>query len=195
MYPPVYFVRHGLTDWNAEGRLQGQAETELNEIGRMQADRNGRLLAALIGDPQTFDFIASPMRRTRATMERIRVAMGLAPDDYRTDPRLMELHFGDWQGSTLAELDARSPGSTERRSQGKWGFLPPGAGAESYEMLARRVAPWLEALERPTVCVTHGGILRSVFHLVEGMPGEEAASMLVPQDQVLELREGKLAWR
>jgi broad specificity phosphatase PhoE len=195
MFPLVYFVRHGLTDWNAEGRLQGQAETELNEVGLMQADRNGKLLSDLIPHPERFDFVASPMRRTRQTMERIRAAMGLQPEDYRTDPRLMELHFGDWQGFTLAELEARVPGSTEPRSRDKWGFLPPGAEAESYEKLANRFAPWLQTLERPTVCVTHGGIVRCVFHLVEGMRGEVAAGMLVPQDQVLELREGKLSWR
>lgn len=195
MLPPVFFVRHGLTDWNAEGRLQGQAETELSEIGRMQADRNGRLLSELIPDPESFDFVASPMRRTRETMERVRAAMGLPPQEYRTDPRLMELHFGDWQGSTLAELEARAPGSTEPRVRDKWRFMPPGAEAESYEMLSHRVAPWLLELQRPTVCVTHGGIVRCVFHLVEGMPGEQAAAMLVPQDQLLELRDGKLSWR
>lgn len=195
MYPLVYFVRHGLTDWNAEGRLQGQAETGLSEIGRMQADRNGQLLAGLISDPEAFDFVASPMRRTRATMERVRAAMGLEPGAYRTDPRLMELHFGDWQGFTLAELEANEPGSTAPRSRDKWRFLPPGEKAESYEMLARRIAPWLETVEKPTVCVTHGGIVRCVFHLVQGMPGDEAAGMLVPQDQVLELKEGRLIWR
>lgn len=195
MYPLVYFVRHGQTDWNAEGRLQGQAETDLNEIGRMQAERNGQLLSETIRDPENFDFVASPMRRTRATMEHVRTAMGLPPEDYRTDRRLMELHFGDWQGFTMPELEARSPGSTGPRSRDKWRFLPPGANAESYEMLALRFAPWLETLERPTVCVTHGGIVRCVFHLVEKMPPEEAAGMLVPQDQVLELRDGKLTWR
>jgi len=195
MFPLVYFVRHGLTDWNAEGRLQGQAETELNDIGRMQADRNGKLLAGVIPDPSPFDFVASPMRRTRATMERVRAAMSLSPEDYRTDPRLIELNFGDWQGFTLAELEAREPGSTEPRSRDKWRFLPPGQGAESYEMLARRIAPWLETLERPTICVTHGGIVRCVFHLVAGVPGHEAAGMLVPQDEILELRDGKLTWR
>lgn len=195
MLPLVYFVRHGLTDWNAEGRLQGQAETELSAVGQTQADRNGRLLSELIGDAAEFDFVSSPMRRTRATMERVRAAMGLEPGNYRTDRRLMELHFGEWQGFTLSELDARSPGITEPRSRDKWRFLPPGADAESYEMLALRFAPWLEALERPTVCVTHGGIVRCVFHLLGGMSPEQAAAMQVPQDQVLELRDGRLGWR
>jgi probable phosphoglycerate mutase len=194
MQPPIYIVRHGLTDWNAEARLQGQAETDLNEIGRGQATGNGRRLAGLISDPEAWDFVASPMRRTRQTMERLRAAMGLAPDGYRAEPRLVEVHFGDWQGFTLAELEARRPGCIAEREADKWHFLPPGASAESYQMLSERVRPWLEAIDRPSVCVTHGGIIRTVFHIVEGMPAAQAAAMPVPQDRILELRDRRLRW-
>jgi probable phosphoglycerate mutase len=194
MPPLAYFVRHGQTDWNAEGRLQGQAETDLNEVGRRQADRNGAHLAKLIAAPETFDFVASPMRRTRRTMERLRAAMGLDPQAYRTDRSLIEMSFGDWQGSTLAELEQRKPGCTAGRDADKWNFLPPGAGAESYRMLADRVRPWFEALARPTVCVTHGGILRALFFLTGSMTEEEAGVTSVPQDRILELRDGRLAW-
>nr|MBA3448841.1 histidine phosphatase family protein [Pseudaminobacter sp.] len=135
MMPLVYFVRHGQTGWNIEGRLQGQADTDITVVGRGQADRNGRRLAELIAAPEEFDFVASPMRRTRETMERVRETMGLQPDRYRTDARLVEVHFGDWQGHTFVELEAREPGSTKARSKDKWGFVPPGADAESYQML------------------------------------------------------------
>jgi probable phosphoglycerate mutase len=194
MSPFVYFVRHGQTDWNIEGRLQGQADTDITELGRSQADRNGRILAELIADPDSFDFVASPMRRTRETMERIRTAMGLDPRLYRTDPRLIEVHFGDWQGHTFVELEARQPGSTVARSKDKWGFVPPGAKGESYQMLLERFRPWFEALERPTVCVTHGGIIRAVFRMVEDMPPRQAARLEVPQDRVLRLSGGRLDW-
>ncbi|TGP16526.1 phosphoglycerate mutase family protein, partial [Mesorhizobium sp. M1D.F.Ca.ET.234.01.1.1] len=89
MYPLVYIVRHGQTAWNAEFRLQGQADTDLNALGREQATGNGHRLAELVGVPQEFDFVASPMRRTRETMERIRAAMKLDPLAYRTDIRLI----------------------------------------------------------------------------------------------------------
>ncbi|TGV66909.1 histidine phosphatase family protein, partial [Mesorhizobium sp. M00.F.Ca.ET.149.01.1.1] len=135
MYPLVYIALHGQTEWKAERRLQGQADTDINELGREQATQNGRRLAELIGNPADFDFVASPMRRTRETMELIRAAMGLDPSAYRTDPRLVELSFGDWQGFTFAELEKRVPGSTKGRRAAKWDFQPPGEGAESYEML------------------------------------------------------------
>lgn len=194
MYPLVYIVRHGQTAWNAEARLQGQADTDLNELGREQASRNGRRLAELIDKPEDFDFVASPMRRTRETMERLRAVMKLDPHAYRTEPLLVELSFGDWQGFTFAELEANNPGSTRRRRLDKWNFQPPGEGAESYQMLLERVKPWFDALDRQTVCVTHGGIMRVMFRLVLGMSEQDAVSMEVPQDRVLRLDGRRLEW-
>jgi probable phosphoglycerate mutase len=192
--PLIYFVRHGQTDWNVESRLQGQAETDINPTGRLQAAENGRTLKALIPDAAGFDFVASPSRRTRETMERIRTAMGLDPHAYRTDPRLMELHFGDWQGFTYEELESREPGSRARRSVDKWNFRPPGTAAESYEMLKERVSSWLSDVIEPTVCVTHGGIFRAVFRLLADLPQKKAAVLAVPQDRILRLEVGQLEW-
>ncbi|MER8384674.1 histidine phosphatase family protein [Mesorhizobium sp. M0166] len=194
MYPLVYIVRHGQTAWNAEARLQGQADTDLNELGREQASRNGRRLAELIDKPEDFDFVASPMRRTRETMERLRAAMKLDPHTYRTEPLLVELSFGDWQGFTFAELEANNPGSTRQRRLDKWNFQPPGEGAESYQMLLERVKPWFDALDRQTVCVTHGGVMRALFRFVLGMPEQDAVSMEVPQDRLLRLDGRRLEW-
>jgi broad specificity phosphatase PhoE len=192
--PTVYICRHGQTDWNAEARLQGQADTDLNATGRAQARRNGERLRGLIADPDAFDFVSSPLKRTRQTMEIARAAMGLDPAGYRTDERLKELHFGDWQGFTFAELEAASPGSTAGRDTDKWNYVPPGAAAESYAALALRIVPWLEAIDRPTVCVTHGGIVRSLFRMVGGYSEVEAAAMTVPQDLVLKMEGGELVW-
>ncbi|MER8624705.1 histidine phosphatase family protein [Mesorhizobium sp. M1143] len=192
MVPLVYIVRHGQTQWNAESRLQGQADTDLNALGREQATRNGRRLAELIQNPEDFDFVASPMKRTRETMQRLRLAMQLDPDAYRTDPRLVEVHFGDWQGFTYAELDTRMPGSAKARRRNKWNFQPPGEGAESYQMLLERVKPWFDALDRQTVCVTHGGVVRTLFRMVKGVSEHEAANLEVRQDRVLRLQDGRL---
>ncbi|MEP9385763.1 histidine phosphatase family protein [Mesorhizobium sp. KR9-304] len=194
MPPLCYFVRHGQTGWNAELRLQGQADTDMTDLGRSQAVRNGRRLAGQIASPGDFDFVASPLKRTRETMELIRAEMGLPPQGYRTDPRLMEVHFGDWQGFTYPELEARQPGSTAARFQNKWGFVAPGPGGESYQMLLDRVKPWFEAIERPTICVTHGGVIRTLFRLVEEMPVSEVAAMDVAQDRVLRLKDSRLEW-
>ncbi|TPJ42945.1 histidine phosphatase family protein [Mesorhizobium sp. B2-6-5] len=194
MYPLVYIARHGQTAWNAEFRLQGQADTDLNALGREQATRNGHRLAELIGDPNEFDFVASPMRRTRETMERIRAAMKLDPLAYRTDIRLIEVNFGDWQGFTFAELDTRFPGASRTRARDKWNFQPPGEGAENYQMLLERVKPCFDEIDRKTICVTHGGVMRALFRFVLDMPKDEAANLEIPHDRVLKLEGNSLEW-
>jgi probable phosphoglycerate mutase len=194
MFPLVYLVRHGQTAWNVEYRLQGQADVPLNDEGRRQATANGRHLAELIPDAQAFDFVASPMLRTRTTMELVRAAMGLDPKAYRTDARLMEMNFGDWQGFTMAELEARHPGSTKGRGPDKWDFVPPGKDAESYQMLLERVRPFFEELDRQTVCVTHGGVIRALFRMVAKLPKAEAARIDTPQDRILRLDGDRLEW-
>jgi broad specificity phosphatase PhoE len=194
MPPLCYFVRHGQTGWNAELRLQGQADTDMSELGRSQAVRNGRRLAGLIDSPEEFDFIASPLKRTRETMELIRREMRLPASGYRTDARLMEVHFGDWQGFTYAELEQRQPGSTAARLSDKWGFVGPGEGGENYQMLLDRVKPWYDALRQPTVCVTHGGVMRILFRLVLDMPEADAAELDILQDRVLRLKDARLEW-
>ena len=73
-------------------------------------------------------------------------------------------------------------------------FVAPGTGGESYQMLLDRIRPWFEALDRPTVCVTHGGVLRVLFRLVEDLPPDEVAAMDIPQDRVLRLKESRLEW-
>lgn len=192
MPPLCYFVRHGQTGWNAEFRLQGQTDTDITGLGRSQAKRNGERLRELVPDHSAFDFVASPLRRTRETMEIVRSRMGLPEKGYRVDSRLMEVHLGDWQGFTYAELEERQPGSTAARLSDKWAFVAP--QGESYQMLLDRVRPWFDALDRPTICVTHGGVLRVLFKLVEDLPAAEVAAMEIPQDRVLRLRDSRLEW-
>ncbi|MHB0953039.1 MAG: histidine phosphatase family protein [Allorhizobium sp.] len=193
----IYLIRHGQTDWNAEGRLQGQQDIPLNDLGRSQARRNGERLATELRDRAAeFDYVASPLGRTRETMELLRTAMGLDPAAYRIEPRLMELSFGDWQGSTLAELQRETPERVEARATEKWDFIPPGEAAESYEILSWRVGSWLTSVDRPTVCVSHGGVVRSVFRLIGNWSKEDACEMNVPQDRILKIDRdgGSVGW-
>jgi broad specificity phosphatase PhoE len=194
--PPIFIIRHGQTDWNAEARLQGQEEIALNALGRHQAARNGRHLAGLLGDTVgAYRFLASPMLRTRETMRILRTELGLDPEAYETDERLIELHFGDWQGSTLTEIGAHDPQAVAAREAAKWTYVPPGKAAESYDMLAQRAAPVFEGLTTPTIVVAHGGIVRSFLKLYGAMPPAEAAHMVIPQDRILEYCDGAIAWR
>ncbi len=188
----LIFIRHGETDWNAEERLQGQRDTPMNARGRAQAKRNGEALRAAIPDVAGFDFVASPLARARDTMEILRTALGLAPAEYRIDPRLIEITFGAWEGHTFAELEAAGTSDIRARRADKWGFVPP--GGESYAMLAARVDRWLETLDRDTVAVSHGAVGRVLRGRLLGVPDRDVPLLPAPQDQVLVWRDGYAEW-
>ncbi len=192
----IYVIRHGQTDWNAEGRLQGQKDIPINALGRAQATRNGETLRDLLGRAEGFDFVASPLFRTRETMERMRTAMGLDPLGYRLDERLKELSFGDWEGFTTAEIKVTDRERIRERARQKWGFIPPGADAESYEILSWRIGAWLASVTEPTICVSHGGVVRSLFRIIGNIDEDVAANMPIYQDRIvkIDLEKGEIGW-
>ena len=87
----IYCIRHGETDWNAQSRYQGQADIPLNDKGRRQARRNGKALREFMPQLETASFVASPLIRTRETMELVRSELGLDPLGYSLDDRLREV--------------------------------------------------------------------------------------------------------
>ncbi|MCX5519940.1 histidine phosphatase family protein [Kaistia defluvii] len=181
--PTLVFIRHGETDWNAEGRFQGQRDIPLNARGRGQAQRNGRVLAEQMPETARFDFVASPLERTRQTMEIARGAMGLDPSGYRLDPILKEITFGRWEGYTAPELMQRWPDLVAERDVDKWGFQPP--QGESYAMLSVRIGTWLASVTQDTVVVSHGGVCRVLRGLLLGLDTEQTPNLDVPQDRIL----------
>jgi probable phosphoglycerate mutase len=191
-HPTIYFIRHGETDWNAEARLQGQRDIPLNDFGRVQAEEAGARLRGLVLHYEDLDYVASPLSRTRDTMELMREAIGLAPRAYREDERLKELTFGDWEGLTWKEIRDRDPEGAAAREADKWGFTPP--GGESYAMLADRVRPFLEDLRRDSVVVSHGGVARVLLAMLGHVPAEEAPRVDIWQGRVLVFRDGGYAW-
>jgi len=190
--PTLYLIRHGETDWNAEARLQGQQDVPLNDFGRIQADEAGARLRALVPRFEDLDYVASPLGRTRETMERLRRSLGLDPAAYRIDERLKELSFGSWEGLTWRELRVRDPQIAARRQQDKWALVPP--DGESYAMLAERVAPAVADLTRDTVIVSHGGVARVLLALLCNVSRREAPVADIWQGKVLVIANGTYAW-
>ncbi|AXK80979.1 histidine phosphatase family protein [Pseudolabrys taiwanensis] len=189
--PTVFYIRHGETDWNVAGRLQGRRDIELNERGREQARHCGAVLRDLLArdgrDPSTLDFVSSPMVRARETMELARGALGLAPDAYAVDEALAEISFGDWEGFTIAQLHYSDPARISQREHDKFHFLPP--GGESYEMVMARMGRWYEGLTRDTVAVAHGGTARGLMaHL--GIARPAAAPLIDIVQGVVYVFEG-----
>jgi probable phosphoglycerate mutase len=192
MLPTLVFVRHGETDWNVEGRLQGQRDIPLNENGRAQARRNGEIIAREIPEAAGFDFVASPLWRARETMEIARAAMNLDPKAYAVDPRLVEITFGELEGFTYLDIENREPGWLKMRDANKWEFLPP--GGESYRMLHDRIIAWLETVRVPLVVVAHGGVGRVLRAHLLGLDKSASVAESFPQDRVFLWRDGQGAW-
>ncbi len=163
--PTVFYVRHGETDWNVAGRLQGHRDIPLNDKGRDQAAHCGAVLRDLFAregrDPASLDYMSSPLGRATETMELLRPALGLPPDGYERNPQLIEIAFGEWEGSTIALLHRDDPVRISQREHDKWHFLPP--GGESYEMCAARMRVWYDGLNRDVVVTSHGGTCRGLM--------------------------------
>jgi probable phosphoglycerate mutase len=177
--PTLYYIRHGETDWNVEGRLQGRHDVPLNARGRDQAAHCGAVLRDLfVREGRTasdLDYVSSPLGRATQTIEGVRAALELDPSGYRVDVRLAEIAFGDWEGFTIAELRSRDPQRLAMREHDKYRFVPP--GGESYEMVACRMADWYASLTGDTVAVAHGGTMRALIGHLGIVPA--AASPLV----------------
>lgn len=193
-WPELYFIRHGQTDWNAEGRYQGSKDIPLNAIGRAQADLNGRLLAQLLKragrSPADFTWHASPLGRTRETMERVRTGFSGALPEVDFDARLVEVSFGIYEGRLHTELAAGEMAIAGERDAAFWDFRPP--SGESYEDVAQRVLSFAaDRLHAPAIIVAHGGILRILRRLIEGFPPERAVNWFPPQDSVVHFVDGK----
>lgn len=193
----LYLVRHGETDWNVEGRLQGGRDIPLNDVGRLQAKEAASRLRdlALAEHPIAsgdFDYVCSPMGRARETMEIFRSTLGLDPQTYHVEECLREITFGAWEGMTWREVRKADPDRASCRERDKWGYVPP--GGESYALLCERIRPWLSALARPTLTVSHGGVARAILALAGAAKPIDAATTDIWQGKILVISGGRHKW-
>jgi broad specificity phosphatase PhoE len=190
--PTLYYIRHGETDWNVEGRLQGRRDVPLNARGREQAAHCGEILRDLFTqrnrDPASLDYVSSPLLRARETMDLARAALGLAAQGYAIEPRLTEISFGQWEGFTIAQLRMSDPQRVAAREHDKWRFVAP--GGESYEQVAARMRDWYAGLSRDTVVAAHGGTARGLMATL-GIAKPAAAPLLDIAQGVVYVFEGE----
>ncbi len=152
------YLRHGETDWNAEGRAQGLSDIPLNDLGREQARQAARRLSAV----RVGMIVASPLARARETATIVADELGLP---VATDDALREVSFGALEGAPMARwyedwIDGLS--------------TPP--GGESFAALSARGAAALarhlasdEAPGGPLLFVAHGALFRGIRHAL-GLP-------------------------
>ncbi len=161
----LLLVRHGQSEWNADGRWQGRADPPLTPLGRTQARSAATTLPA-------FDVLASStLKRAHHTAQEIASVHGVA--DIVTDARLVERDLGAFSGLTRSEIDERFPGYLDN------GQRPP--GWEQDEDLLDRVRAGLAELVQQnasttTVVITHGGVIYALERSF-GLPHARIANL------------------
>jgi probable phosphoglycerate mutase len=189
---PLYMLRHGETAWNTERRMQGSKDSALTERGRQQALAMGRTLRReLDHSPGPTRFLRSPLGRARETADIVGRELGLDGSEWRDDPRLAELGYGQWEGFSWKEIEITHPTALADWRADPHGYCPP--GGETHVELRRRSAAVLAEIVASgvrTVVVGHGvsGAVLRGLHL-----GLDARAMFVlekPQDAFFRLLSG-----
>ena len=164
----LYVMRHGETKDNVEKIITAQADSPLTPLGRRQGAEKGLLLRQLAGCLDSYIFVSSPLHRACVTMELALEAAGLGSHSYSTDPRLMEMSFGDW--TKWREGDDRYA-ADQPSAHEKWDLQPP--GGESQAMLHERVGHFVQSLTQCSVVVCHARVVCMVRSHVLGLSPEQ----------------------
>jgi len=178
----LYFVRHGETEWNAIQRMQGRWNSDLNEIGRRQAEVNGRLLEGF-GIEAIF---SSPLDRARQTAE---IISGYVPVPVRYDERIVEWDCGDWSGHLRSDVEERW--ADEYAALLADPFHYRGPNCENYPDMFERARPFVEELlehpARTLAVVSHGMIGKVMVSILLGLDPDETLDVFQPNDAVFRI--------
>ncbi|HEX6959072.1 MAG TPA: histidine phosphatase family protein [Ferrovibrio sp.] len=155
----LVFLRHGPTDWNASGRLQGRNDQPLSAAGR--SSLSGRRLPAPLIRRRWY---SSPLRRARETADRLGISALI-------EPALIEMDWGRYEGCTLSELRARHGEAFAANEARGLDFLPP--DGESPRQVQDRLRPWLRNIAAAGIdagAVTHKGVIRAMMAMAYDWP-------------------------
>ncbi len=187
---PIYFLRHGETESNAAGRMQGHLDSNLTKRGEAQATAMASILLR-DGAGASTTIISSPLGRAVQTASIIGGSLHTPPHLRRTDKRLKEMTWGAWDGFTLSEIQARWPQEWQARQADRWNCPPP--AGESYAMLMERVAPAfheMHADDRPIIVIAHGVVGRIIRGLHLRLDPAGLMDLDEPQGVVMRLDAG-----
>jgi probable phosphoglycerate mutase len=165
----ILLVRHGETDWNAAGRIQGHSDTPLNAAGRQQARQAAQRLAR---EPIRALY-SSDLARAFETATIIGEPLGLT---VVTSTRLRERRYGAWEGLTAAEIQVRYPEQFVMWRARSTDFVPP--QGETRSQLLTRALEELQTIARQhvsevVVVVTHGGLCYVLInHILSSVDGD-----------------------
>ena len=184
----LFLVRHGQSEWNRIGRIQGRSESPLTELGRQQAAALGRLLGSILSDPG-IDIVASPLSRAFETATIIAGELGRAAGDVRTDDRINDFDVGVLAGYPGWDAVASDhPELARLRLEDPIRFQPPG-GESGADVLARARAflAARQAAGRDTLVVCHGVVNKFLRAAARGISGGDIIALGEDQDVIYRL--------
>jgi probable phosphoglycerate mutase len=184
-YPELYVLRHGETEWNRIGRMQGALDSPLTDLGRAQAARQGEILASAGVTAASHAFRVSPLGRAQATAEIALAAMGAVAE---VDSRLAEISLGPCNGLTRDEIDRRFPDRHSDLHPFFWYDTVP--GGEGFAGLEARIDAFLAGVTRPTVIVTHGMVSLFLRGRVLALGHDGMAELPGGQGVIYHLKDG-----
>ena len=168
---PIFLLRHGQTEWNREGRLQGHRDSALTETGIAQAEAQRNILAPILRHLPDIAIHASPLGRAWHTAQ-------IAADGHPVTAKeaLKEVSAGSWEGRLRADVVAEQGfGSAEEKDMFRLFLNAPGGEGEA--ALRQRCTAYLAGLTAPTVVVAHGVVSALLRGLLCDLTLEEIASL------------------
>lgn len=182
-WPDLWLMRHGQTEWNAAGRMQGHLDSPLTALGRTQAARQAAIMAGVLAREPGIALVASPLGRA---VETAGIVFG--PRPFTQDARFREISVGAFEGRTRPDLEAAYPALF---GLGWLDWYDRAPGGEGLPALRARVTDGLSALSGPTAIVCHGITLRMIRLVVLGWPDDRLEEMEVRQGAVHLMRGGQ----
>ncbi len=187
----LHLIRHGRTEWNAAGKIQGHTNSDLTELGHRQAAAIGRALTHYPIEA----LYASDLDRAQQTAVGIRSALGL---DVRTDPRLRETGFGIFEGLTWAEAEAEHPAVYRDYMTSAFEFEVPG-GESRAQTLNRALSAFADYAKRhggtQIAAVSHGGLMAYFLRHVLQMPMDSSRRFKTENGCICTFEFKKDRWR
>jgi probable phosphoglycerate mutase len=160
--PPLLVIRHGETQWNVAGRLQGSRDTPLTVNGMRQAQAVAVRLSETMASLTDAALWVSPLARARQTASILADLWSRPFEHFVEEPLLAERCYGVWEGRLHSEIERDMPEQYNAHTLDPWDYAMP--GGESRAALTGRLRVWLRTLDpdRPHIAVTHSGCLRAL---------------------------------
>ena len=153
-------IRHAITEWNLQKRIQGQQDSPVAPEGETQAGKWGSILEPFCWDR----ILSSDTGRALETAELINETLRIP---IHPEPRLREMNWGLWTGKTMAQLRQETPRLLAEQEANGWGFCPPG-GEVLETVWQRSRQALLEAAGKwpgnQILVITHGGVIKSLLY-------------------------------